>query len=189
MKQIRICLILISSFLIIENASAQFTVGIKGGLNFAHLSGFRGDGRTSGHIGLFLNHRMNPRWSIQPELLYNGKGTNYFDDGEERTIALDYISIPLMFQYNAISQLYFEFGPEIGFLASATDKGPRGDNVNVKSDFRSNEIVLNVGIGFQATNKLGFYGRYGFGLTDVSLFDNIVDHTQTGQLGVSYRLR
>src|SRR5689334_15463703 len=124
MKQIRISSIFISLLFMMHTASAQFSVGVKGGLNFAHLSGFNTDGRTSGHLGLYLNHRNNPRLSIQPEILINGKGTQYFDDGEERTIALDYISIPLMFQYNALHQLYFEFGPELGLLASATDKGP-----------------------------------------------------------------
>jgi len=189
MKQFKVFGLIVAAVLIVNYTNAQTSVGIKGGLNFGHLSGFNGDARTSGHLGVFINHPISNKWSIQPELLYNGKGTHYFDAGEERTIALDYISIPVMFQYNAARQLYFEFGPELGLLASAQDKGPRGDNINAKPDFRNNEIALNLGIGFEATNKLGFYGRYSFGLTDVSLFDNIVDHTQTAQLGVSYKLR
>ena len=167
---------------------AQVVAGLKGGLNSGYLSGFEGNSRISGHVGVFLHHTINRNWCFQPELLYSGEGQRYISsEGEERTIALDYIQVPLMMQYYPINQLYFEFGPQVGILASARDKGR--DVVNVKSDFTHAQLGLNLGIGVNATRNIGFYGRYNFGLTDVSSFDDIVDESRVGQIGMTIRLR
>ena len=117
--------------------NAQFTAGLKGGVNFANLNGYNGDSRISLHAGLFLHHTINNRWCFQPELLYSGEGQHYFNsDGEERILALGYIQIPLMAQYFASRQLYFEAGPQIGILASARDFPVRdGIKLNVKNGF------------------------------------------------------
>ena len=172
----------------ILSTNAQFTPGIKGGVNFASLTGFTGDSRVGAHVGLFFHHTMNNRWCFQPEILYSGEGQRYFSDGEERTLALDYVQIPLMMQYFPVKQLYFEFGPQLGILASAHDKG-RDLKLNVKDDFAPTQIGLGIGVGVKANNSIGFYGRYNFGLTDVSRFDDIVDQSRVGQLGMSIRLK
>ena len=181
-------MILVVLSISVLTTSAQFTPGIKGGFNFATLTGFSGNARVGAHAGLFFHHTINDRLCFQPEILYSGEGQRYFDDGEERTLALDYIQIPLMIQYFPVKQLYFEFGPQLGILASAQDKGG-GTNYNVKDDFAPTQVGLNIGVGVKASNSLGFYGRYNFGLTDVSRFDNIVDQSRVGQLGMSIRLK
>jgi len=177
------------SFLFNPVNAQETIVGIKGGLNSTFLTGYVGNNRVSGHAGFFLHNTINNRWCFQPELLYSGEGQRYFSDGEERTLALDYLQVPLMIQYFPMRQLYFEFGPQVGILVSAQDKGMDGLNINAKNDFSAAQAGLNLGVGIKATNSIGFYGRYCFGLTDVSKFDNIVDHSQVGQIGLSVRLR
>jgi len=46
-----------------------------------------------------------------------------------------------------------------------------------------------LGIGYKASEQLILYGRYNFGLTDVTRFDNIVDHSNVGQIGIALRLK
>ena len=187
MKKKKIFLLPAILLLFVLSINAQIVPGLKGGLNFGTLSGFEGNSRVSGHVGVFLHHTINPRWCFQPELLYSGEGQRYIStEGEERTLALDYIQVPLMMQYYPVRQLYFEFGPQVGILASARDKGR--DVVNANNDFTPAQLGLNLGVGVQATRNIGFYGRYNFGLTDVSRFDNIVDQSRVGQLGMSVRL-
>ena len=168
-------------------ASAQFTPGVKFGLNSAHLSGFRGNDRLGIHAGFFLHHTIDNHWCVQPELLYSNEGQKYFDNGEERTLALNYLQVPVMIQYYPSRHFYVEFGPQFGLLINAQDKGSDGE-FNAKSDFTSGQVGLNIGAGFNVNRQFGFYGRYSFGLTDVSKFDNIVDHSQVGQIGVAIRL-
>src|SRR5678809_1462945 len=153
-------------------------IGIKGGLNIASLSGFEGRDRVSAHAGLFLHHTINKNWCFQPELLYSGEGQRYMSGGVERTLALGYLQLPLMIQYYPTPQIYFEAGPQFGLLLSAQDKvDDESGHINAKDDFTAAQVALGLGVGFKATEQLILYGRYNFGLTDVSRFDNIVDHS------------
>lgn len=175
------------SFLFLT-ANAQQAIGIKGGVNIASLSGFEGRDRVSGHVGLFLHHTINKNWCFQPELLYSGEGQRYMSGGVERTLALGYLQLPLMIQYYPAPQVYLEAGPQFGLLLSAQDKANNeAGEINAKDDFTTGQVAIGVGLGYKASEKLILYGRYNFGLTDVSRFDNIVDHSNVGQLGVAFR--
>jgi len=169
--------------------NAQSAIGLKGGVNIANLSAFEGRSRVSAHGGLFLHHTINKNWCLQPELLFSGEGQRYLSNGSERTLALNYIQLPIMIQYYVVPQLYLEAGPQVGLLVSAQDKGDETGHLNVKDDFSTAQLALGLGLGFKATDQVVLYGRYNFGLTDVTLFDNIVDHSRVGQLGVAIRLK
>ena len=172
-------------------ADAQNAIGIKGGVNIARLSEFTGRSRISGHGGVFLHHTINKTWCFQPELLYSGEGQKYISNGVEHTLALDYLQLPLMIQYYPVPNVYLEAGPQVGVLLSAQDKVDEFDepHANVKGDFSSAQLALGIGLGVKASEQILFYGRYNFGLTDVTVFDNIVDHSRVGQLGVAIRFR
>lgn len=169
-------------------AQAQFTPGIKGGLNVTDVSNFNGDNRISGHVGLFLHHTINSRWCIQPEVLYSGMGQKYNTSAGERTLALSYIQVPVMVQYYPARQLYFEAGPQVSFLTSAKTKGDEGDNkVEVDNNYHKADVGVNLGVGIAATKQLGFYGRYMAGLTDISKNNNVTNMNRGGQLGMYVR--
>ena len=176
--------------LLYSTASAQQAIGIKGGVNIASLSGFEGRSRINAHGGVFLHHTINKNWCFQPELLYSGEGQRYMSGGVERTLALGYLQLPLMIQYYPAPQVYFEAGPQFGLLLSAQDKvDDESGHINAKDDFTAAQVALGLGVGFKATEQLVLYGRYNFGLTDVTRFDNIVDHSNVGQVGIAIRLK
>ena len=191
MKKATMILSVTALSLLFSTVYAQQAIGIKGGVNIASLSGFEGRSRISAHGGVFLHHTINKTWCFQPELLYSGEGQRYIaNNGEERTLALGYLQLPLMIQYYPTPQIYFEAGPQFGLLLSAQDKGDmESEHINAKDDFTAAQVALGLGIGFKATEQLILYGRYNFGLTDVTRFDNIVDHSQVGQLGIAIRLK
>lgn len=174
---------------LVSFSQAQFTPGIKGGLNIADVSNFNGDNRISGHAGLFLHHTINSRWCIQPEVLYSGQGQQYNTSAGERTLALSYIQVPVMVQYYPVRQLYFEVGPQVSFLTSAKTKAEDGDNkVEVDDHYKKTDVGLNIGVGIAATRQLGFYGRYQAGLTDISKDNNVTNRNRGAQLGMYVRL-
>ena len=188
-KATMILSVAVSSFLF-STVTAQQAIGIKGGVNIASLSGFECRDRISGHIGLFLHHTINKNWCFQPELLYSGEGQRYMSGGVERTLALSYLQLPLMIQYYPAPQVYLEAGPQFGLLLSAQDKAEdEAGEINAKDDFTTGEVAIGVGIGYKASEQLILFGRYNFGLTDVSRFDNIVDHSNVGQIGVAVRFK
>jgi hypothetical protein len=183
-------LALVTLFSIISSSYAQEVgLGVKGGLNASNISNFDGDNRVSGHLGVFANIKVNHSWAFQPELLYSGEGQRYMDGGDQYTLALNYIDIPLLIQYYPVHNVYLEFGPQIGFLVSARDKGPDGYNHGVTSDYNKTEAKLDLGVGIHATHNVGFYLRYGVGLSDITPGDNYRYTNDVFQLGLSYRLQ
>ena len=98
-----------------------------------------------------------------------------------------------MIQYYPAPNFYLEAGPQVGLLLSARDKVEEFDEfdeepaINVKQDFSTAQVALAIGAGYKVTDKVILYGRYNFGLTDVSVFDDIVDHSRVGQLGIAIR--
>jgi hypothetical protein len=177
-----------------SSRAQKMTPGIKGGLNITDVTGFNGDNRLSGHVGLFLNGRINHRWSFQPEILYSGQGQQYpvaFRD--EATLALSYINIPLMFQFYPVKQFYVEFGPQIGFLLSANIKND-DDKTEVDEWFKKVDGAICFGAGIQVTQLLGFYARYNAGIADISRDNNGLlnyrDHyNRVGQIGMFIKLK
>ncbi|KAA2243739.1 PorT family protein [Chitinophaga agrisoli] len=162
-------------------------LGVKGGLNIAQLSDFDGSGsRISGHVGGFVNFRFRD-WAVQPELVFSGQGEKHLIiPNGDRQIALNYINLPVMFQYYLIPQFYLEAGPQIGFLASAKDKGGRL-TLDIKDGYNSADLGIGLGLGFKLPMGFGIYGRYNFGLLDV--YDGGGDYkNMVAQIGVSYTI-
>jgi hypothetical protein len=167
----------------------NLTPGIKGGLNVADLSGLNGDNRISGHIGFFLNSKLNKNWAIQPEILYSGQGQQYnVAFNEEHTVALSYIQVPIMFQFYPTKPFYLEFGPQIGFLISANDKDG-DDKIEVDNQYKKADVGLSLGAGYQITQLLGFYGRYNAGLTDITKHNSVEFQNRVAQLGLYIKFK
>jgi len=163
--------------------------GIKGGMNVSSLSNDAGLDDSKSKIGfnagIFLNAPISEEFSIQPEILYNNLGskvTQEYNIGNttystESALHLDYISVPVMFQYNATPAFYLEAGPEFGFLVSARDKfksSTNGDSNGSETtsldtdDFNKFNFGVGLGAGYWITPNLGINARYVAGFTDVA---------------------
>ncbi len=179
------CLLLVAN-----TTKAQVNVGFKGGISFANLSNSDGDTRVIGHGGMFIQAPIGRNWYIQPELLYAGRGERYLvlPNGTV-TLALDYVQIPLMFQYYPARRFYLEFGPQLGILTSARIKYNNGDKLGVTSDYNSTDFAINLGMGFNINRTVGFYGRYNLGLTDISKYDRISYQNRAVELGITLKVK
>jgi len=159
-------------------------IGAKGGLNIANLTEIdNSKARVSGHVGGFVNIRFH-QWALQPELYFSGQGAKHSIASADRTLALNYINMPVMFQYYIIPQFYIEAGPQLGLLVSAKDKGGNL-TIDVKDGYNSADISAGIGLGVKLPFNFGVYGRYNFGITDI--YDGANDsRNSVGQIGVSY---
>ncbi|MEO7922071.1 MAG: porin family protein [Chitinophagaceae bacterium] len=167
---------------------AQPKPGIKAGLNYASLSGYDGDRLLSLHAGVFVNQHLGKNWRIQPELLYSGEGQHYITDEGDQTIALSFVSVPVMFQYFPTGNFYIEAGPQLAVIISAQSR-EAGTHFNLKRSFRNTAFGWNAGAGVGISKNIGVYARYHFGLTDLTLYDNDIDRSQVAQLGVIMSLK
>ena len=107
--------------------------GAKAGMNVSTISdeGFDDTKSKVGYYaGVFMNVPVSESFSIQPEVLYNNLGSKVSSTVSgttySSTLNLDYVAVPVMFQYKATPQFYLEAGPEFGFLVNAKQKFDNG---------------------------------------------------------------
>lgn len=157
--------------------------GIKAGMNVSSLSNdgtLEDQGSKIGfNAGAFANIPVGSMFSVQPEVLYSQYGDKYDQviAGNRYSYAnhLDYITVPVMLQYNLIPNLYVEAGPEFGFMVSARNKAKNETNNDVISEsgnykdrFNTFNFGLGLGAGYYFTDNIGITARYVAGLTDIA---------------------
>jgi opacity protein-like surface antigen len=174
--------------------------GAKAGLNVSSLSKTEGvdekKAKVGFNAGVFMNMPIAESFSFQPELLYSQMGekntttstvnvlNTTITTKETGTIALDYVTLPLMFQYNATPAFYLEAGPEFGLLVSGKAKGDEvitttdGTSTTTSTSSYSQDLdkdrmnTFNIGVGLGAgyyfTPNIGITARYVAGFTDIA---------------------
>ncbi|MDW8850084.1 porin family protein [Flavobacterium sp. MMLR14_040] len=162
------------------NVNAQeIKFGVKGGLNFATISGDNTEGIdvvTSFNFGVVSEIPLSDKFSFQPELMYSGQGYSFNDN----TVALSYLNVPLMGKYYVTKGLSLEAGPQIGFLLAA-----KNEKTDVKDSFNTVDFGVNFGLGYKLENGLNFGVRYNLGLTDINNVDNSSFKNKNGVFQVS----
>lgn len=191
-------------------STSAATFGIKGGMNVSSLSNGADLSDSKSKIGfnagVFANIPLASSFSVQPEVIYNDLGSkvtreynvlgNTYKDEYSRN--LGYVAVPVMFQYNATPEFFFEAGPEFGFLVSANDKFKSSTNNNTnshvaslnKDDFKTFNFGIGIGAGYYFTPNLGLTARYTAGLTDIYK-NNSGDAVKNNvfQVGLAYKFK
>lgn len=163
----------------ISSVSFAQQFGAKAGMNVSSISndGFDDTKSKVGYYaGVFVNMPVSETFSIQPEVLYNNLGskvsTTVLGTTYSSTLNLDYIAVPVMFQYKATPMFYLEAGPEFGFLVGAKQKYDNGSSSATstldKEDFNNFNLGMGLGLGFDITKNVGINARYVAGFSDVT---------------------
>lgn len=154
--------------------SAQ-SFGVKGGANISTISKERSWDDTNAklgyYVGVYMHAPVNAIFSIQPEVLYNSVGVKYDNDRVSHTLGLDYISAPIMFQFEPIPNLFVEAGPQFSFLIGNSDRNKTDDVVTIKkyrnnSNYNNFDMAGAIGVGFRV-NNITIGARYVAGFTDI----------------------
>jgi hypothetical protein len=170
------------SFLLLAGAAnAQHAnIGVKGGLNaYTLTNSFDSDDLKLGfHMGLIGHFHLANPIALQPEIMYSMQGS--------KNTSLNYINIPVLFQYMYDNGFRLQAGPQLGFLMSAKTK-INGTQTDVKDNFEPMDFGLAVGLSYvnPATN-FGVDFRYNHGLADIGKNDNANTYNRGFQAGVFY---
>lgn len=156
--------------------------GVKGGLNLSHLSidGANDKNILPGfHAGAFVGIPLTGSLSVQPELLFSGKGTKWVQETTTYTsdvsLRLNYVEVPVSLVYSLARDLDFQLGPYVGFLlgASSDSKITSGSssvnfsNELARENFQSTDFGLQGGMRFHLNPVfVGF--TYKLGLSEVA---------------------
>lgn len=181
--------------------SQQF--GIKGGMNISSISddGYDDTKSKVGYYGgVFVNIPASEFFSIQPEVIYNNLGSEVkgtvLGNSYSQKLNLNYITVPVMFQYKATPQFYLEAGPEFGFLVSADSKTTWNNSTSTaeldKDNFNNFNMGVGLGAGFDITKNFGINARYVAGFSDVTKpssdpSTNAKNKNNTFQVGLNFK--
>ena len=170
-----------------NTSSSPVRFGLKAGLNVSTISNYDVNSKAGFYAGVFANIPVAQDFSVQPEVLYSGMGAKSKHDSSDK-LNLDYIAVPVMFQYNALPNLYLEAGPQFGFLVSAKNKF-NGGSIDVKDGTKGFDFGLGLGAGYYFTPNIGVNVRYVAGLTDIAKNRIGGDSAKNGafQVGLAYK--
>lgn len=185
-------------------ANAQFTFGIKGGLNLADISNSQkianaedvdAKMKPSFYLGAFGEYKFNDFIAISPELVYSRQGAKAVaKEGDGKFfMRQNYINLPVLAKLYLIdNSLSLDLGPQFGLLAGskAVTKvdGDTGDE-DTKDFYNSFDVSFAMGLTYDFGNHFLVQARYNLGLTD-SAKDSTYDvkfKNNVFQLGVGYR--
>jgi hypothetical protein len=172
-------------------ANAQANFGVKGGLNLYKIGvddGDKTDMKAGLHLGMLAHIHMTDHFALQPEVVYSMQGAKSEVNGDERKVNLNYVNVPLLFQYMFDNGFRLQAGPQIGILASAKNK-VGGDTDDVKSGYNSLDFSVPFGVGYVAPSGFGVDARYNVGLSNIHEDDNNKAFNRGLQLGVFYQFQ
>jgi len=163
MKKILLIIILISPMY----SFGQITWGAKGGANITTLGDF-GSGNTPQlrmHAGFYYQQRVEQRFALIAELHYSMQGARAANISR-RYLAYNYLNLPLLVKFYNQNDVYFEIGPQLGYLLFA-NLHDDGFTQSVTSQVKRFDFTGLIGGG--KDTDFGNYGiRAGVGFTNTS---------------------
>lgn len=165
-----------------NSSSSDVRFGVKAGMNVSSLSNDETlddqKSKIGFNAGVFATIPVAASFNIQPEVIYSQYGSKadytVLGDKYSSSTNLDYVTVPVMFQYNFVPNFYVEAGPEFGLMVSAKNKVKNESNGNSSTtdNYKDNLNTFNFGIGLGAgyyfTDNIGITARYVAGITDVA---------------------
>jgi Outer membrane protein beta-barrel domain len=163
--------------------------GIKAGLNVYTLHNDNGpsyDARAGFHAGFLAHIHVDRQFAIQPEIVYSSQGARYTVANTEFRLNLDYINVPVLFQYMFNNGFRIEAGPQVGFLINA-----KSETGNIKTDvnnsFKAVDFSLAAGVSYVNTRTgLGADLRYNFGFGNINETSSIKSVNRGLQAGLFF---
>ena len=151
-------------------SQAQTKFGIRGGLNASNISfdnlPNRGE-RYGFHLGIFTEVPLVPDFmSLQPELSYSVKGTNYKPASVNQKLNMNYVDLLLPVAFK-LSSIDIQVGPFASYLISTPDYTYYKDNTIVVDAFKKFDAGLTAGLSYNFSRMMiGL--RYNQGFMDVT---------------------
>eukprot|EP01029_Cantina_marsupialis_P006922 TRINITY_DN1763_c0_g1_i4.p1 TRINITY_DN1763_c0_g1~~TRINITY_DN1763_c0_g1_i4.p1 ORF type:complete len:198 (-),score=27.98 TRINITY_DN1763_c0_g1_i4:1148-1741(-) len=194
MKKILLLLAVVALSVTAFAQDVQF--GLKGGLNFANLSGDDADGdvRTDIYLGGFARIGLTETLDFQPELIYSRQGSKDEEDNIDVKWKSSYLNIPLLLRANLFQSDNFHaiVGPQIGIHLDSeieAEEGNYSQGTEINKMMNDLDLSLALGLEYTITDKIGIDLRYNLGISNIVDEDKVdgdVDiKNSVFQLGVS----
>lgn len=158
-----------------SDSSAKASFGIRAGLNSSHPNFAKGSPPSKIETswgtgvtgGVFLNVPISNRFSVQPEYLF--KQVNTSIEGFDSDLKMQYLSLPVYFQFRIIDKLTVSAGPQFELLINAHQTTTEGEQ-EITHDTEERSIGASVGLSYQVYKSFGLSVHYMHGLNHIGLY-------------------
>ncbi len=187
-------------------ATEKFHFSLDAGLNFAYMPGLEGKMNLLGNFGLGMHLKVSDHWYFAPEFKpLSMKGQKdlrrIFDfppdiedviTSSQTQLRLNYLEIPLLWQYRFTERFYISTGPQFSFLldgkhnteAELENSGTLEFEISAKKELNKFDFGFPIEIGYALSTLRNGKGmdlrlRYNPGFREV--FSESVDASSTNQ--------
>src|SRR6056297_1885632 len=123
--------------------------------------------RMSIAFGGMMIMPLNKNMDLQGELMYVMKGEKLEESGEEATVKIDVLELPVLLKYKLNETMAIYGGPTLDFIMNAEIDLPDSDSVDIKDDLKSMGFGLSFGAQYKM-DKILFDARYDLGISDIA---------------------
>ena len=167
----------------IQSAQAQFSWGIKGGLNLQEVdfsdapASLKPDNFTGFFVGPMAEITIPIiGLGVDGSLLYSQTGMSFTDDGKDETLKSHSIEIPINLKYSLglgkLASVYAAAGPQFAFALSQDEFNFQNEFDKYSSKpFKKSQLSLNLGLGVKLLGHLQAGATYNIPLGDTADFD------------------
>ncbi len=162
-------------------AQSNCNFGIKAGGQAAKFGqeGTNWDTKYRWHAGLLAHIHLSKQFAIQPELIYSAQGAEHITPENitpktDTQIELNYLNLPVVFQYMFGSGFRVQAGPQLGIRLNAK-RSVNGVESDIKNSFTKADLGVLGGFSYVTKFGLGFDARYVYGLTDIAKEGNTAE--------------
>ena len=122
--------------------------------------------RMSFAFGGMMIMPLNENMNLQGELLYAMKGEKLEQGGEEGTIKIDVLELPVLLKYKLNETMALYGGPTLDFIMKGEIETPE-ETIDFKDELKSMGFGLSFGAQYKM-DKILFDARYDLGLSDIA---------------------
>lgn len=178
---------------------SQVKVGFKAGVNTSTIV-YAEEGlgwsestddeklRIGYYFGASSKIALGEKFALQPEFLFSLKGERVTAvEGDFKTRAY-YLNLPLLVSYNFLDKFFVVAGPEFGYLTDSYLVDPNGKKIERPDRFRTLDLGLTAGAGYEVLPALFVELRYIHGFNEVQQWrDSKFGRNRVFQLGLAYQ--
>lgn len=180
----------LAAIMIMGTATAQHNnFGIKGGLNVYSIYSDNNaptDSKVGFHLGLISHIHLANQFALQPELIFSTQGAQSTNNGITTKLNLNYVNVPLLFQYMYDNGFRLQAGPQLGFLVNAKSE-TNNTSTDVKNNLKGFEVAFGIGASYvHPPTGFGVDARYNFGLNNINDSSSVNSYNRGLQVGVFY---
>lgn len=188
-------LLVVALFFLCQISYAQYSYGVKGGLNISILSFSHQKYDVSPKIGInlgaFGSYVLDEKISIRPEIYFSTEGNNWKTKNSVGIVKLNQLRIPILLNYQINERIFLEIGPQYNLLLSISQKKNEEEYENVKQYYKTGVLGFGIGARYSVDNLLEglsvgvrYNGDFGQ-INDVEVGGNSL-YNRVIQLNLSY---